>query len=573
MQENWVVMARKDDFSRIAEKFGIDPVIARVIRNRGIVGDEAIEAYLNGGLECLEDPFSLKDMDRAVQILKQKIASGAPIRVIGDYDIDGIMASYILKRGISELGGKADIRIPDRVRDGYGMNVNLIENARSEGIDTVLTCDNGIAAVEAVALAKSYGMTVVITDHHEVMEIPEADAVIDPKRADDSSPNKNLCGAAIAWKLILALGGDREMNMLQYAAFATVGDIVELTGENRIIVKEGIRQLRKTDNPGLATLCDVTGIKPEVITTYHIGFILGPCLNASGRLDSAMRALSLLEAENEHAARRFAEDLKELNDSRKSLTESGLKEAKEVIETKELFRDKVLVVFLPEVHESIAGIIAGRLRETYMRPAFVLTRSKDGAKGSGRSTENYSMFEELKKLKDILIRFGGHPMAAGLTLKEEDVGEFRRRINENCTLTLKELLPKVRIDVPMPISYVTEELIEQIGLLEPFGKGNEKPLFAQKHVYCDHPRLFGAKHNLLKTRVRSMVSGKSESDSSGIGFRPVVEGPELDAICFHNVDELYKRIEENPDVAICYEPEINDYLGQRRIQIVISHFQ
>lgn len=572
MREKWVVMAKRDDFAGIAAKFGIDPVIARVIRNRDIVGDEAIETYLHGGLEKLEDPFLLKDMDRAVRILRAKLREGKKIRIIGDYDIDGIMASYILKRGFRALGAEADIRIPDRVRDGYGLNTSLIEAARQDGIDTIVTCDNGIAATEAVRLARASGMTVIVTDHHEVLELPEADAIVDPRRADDSSPNKNLCGAAIAWKLILALGADRGMDLLEYAAFATVGDIVELTGENRIIVKEGLKRLRRTENIGMRMLCSVTGIDPGVISTYHIGFVLGPCFNASGRLDSAMRALSLLEAENETGARRVAEELKALNDSRKALTESGIREAEAVIGRDGLAGDRILVVYLPEVHESVAGIIAGRLRETYMRPAYVLTRSGDYVKGSGRSTENYSMFEELKKVKDLLVKFGGHTMAAGLTTTEEQIGAFRARLNENCGLSEEDLLPKIRIDVPMPISYVTEELIGQLSLLEPFGKGNERPVFAEKHVYCDHPRLFGAKHNLLRTRVRSLDK-EAEALTGHIGLEALAKGPEFDAICFRNVDELYRRIEENPDVALVYEPEINEYLGQRRIQIVISHFQ
>ena len=570
--EKWIVMTKKADFNAIAEKFGIDPVIARILRNRDIVGDDAIREYLYGGLEYLKDPFALKDMDRAVSVLKEKIRSGAKIRIMGDYDIDGIMASYILKNGITSLGGTADIRIPDRIKDGYGFNEHMVKEAHEDGIDTILTCDNGIAANEPVALAKRLGMTVIITDHHEVMSIPEADAVVDPKRPDDESGSGNLCGAAIAWKLILALGGDREMGMLQYAAFATVGDIVELTGENRIIVKEGLKQLRETDNTGLLALCDVTGVELSKLSVYHIGFVLGPCLNASGRLDTAMRALDLLEASSEKNARVCAEELKELNESRKAMTESGVKEAMDEIRRQGYEDDKVLVVFLPEVHESVTGIIAGRIRETYMRPAIVLTRSGDIVKGSGRSTEAYSMFDELAKAEDLLIRFGGHPMAAGLSIKEEQVDALRERLNANCTMTEEDLVAKVRIDVPMPVSYVTHELIRQISLLEPFGKGNEKPLFAQKHVFFDHPRIFGAKHTLLKARVRSM----NNADNISPGIREMhsfVEGPEIDAICFKDVDLLQRRIEFSPDLSIVYEPEINDYLGQSRLQIVIRYFQ
>ena len=572
MQEKWKLMPKADDCCQIAEHFGIDPVIAQAIRNRGVVGEEAVEKYLHGGISQLEDPFCLKDMDKAVRILKDKIKENALIRVIGDYDIDGIMASYILKRGISELGGRADIRIPNRVRDGYGMNESLIGEAESDGVDTILTCDNGISAHAAVALAREKGMSVIITDHHEVMELPDADAVVDPKREDDNSPNPNLCGAAIAWKLILALGGDPELRMLQYAAFATVGDIVELSGENRILVKEGIRQLRSTDNIGLKALCAASNISAEAISTYHIGFILGPCLNASGRLDSAMRGLELLEAESETAAKRCAEELKELNDSRKGLTESGVREAVDVIREEGLAKDKILVVYLPDVHESIAGIIAGRIREKYMRPAFVLTRAQEGVKGSGRSTENYSMFEELTKVKDLLLKFGGHPMAAGLTLREENLPELRRRLNENCPLSEEDLVPVVHVDALLPVSCVRYHLIEQLEMLEPYGKGNEKPLFADTHVFCDHPRIFGAKHTLLRTRVRSLHSGTA-ANGNAVALQHAVKGPEFDAISFRNVDELNARIAASPDVALVYEAALNDYLGQKRIQLVIHHFR
>ena len=571
-REQWVELKKGADFHRIAEKFGIDPVVARVIRNRDIIGDEAIDEYLNGGIERLKDPFLMKDMDQAVRILKEKIRSGKKIRVIGDYDIDGIMASYILKRGLTELGADADIRIPNRVLDGYGINENLIRVAHGDGIDTIITCDNGISACEQVRLAKTLGMTVVVTDHHEVTEIPEADAVVDPRRPDDLYPNKNLCGAAVAWKLILAMGGDPELDMLQYAAFATVGDIMELTGENRILVKEGLKRLRNTENPGLRALAEVCGISISSLSAYHIGFVLGPCLNASGRLDTAMRASALLEAPGEAAARPIAEELRSLNESRKNMTEYGVRDALKLIETDRLTEDRILVIFLPEAHESIAGIIAGRVRESTGRPAFVLTRTDDGVKGSGRSTEEYSMFEELVKVRDLLLKFGGHPMAAGLSLKEENIPELRARLNRNCTLTKEQLRPKIRVDMELPVHMLTEELIGQLGLLEPFGKGNEKPLFGQRHVFCEHPRMFGVRHNLLKTRVRTITS-PIEKAPVGPGPRIGVTGAYVDAIAFRDVDELEKRIQDNPDLMIAYQPEINEYMGSRRIQIVITHFQ
>ena len=567
-----MLTTKKADFYGIAERFGIDPVIARIIRNRDIIGDEAIEEYLHGGLEKLKDPFVLKDMDRAAELLRKKIAEKKKIRVIGDYDVDGIMSAYILRRGILEAGGNADIRIPNRVYDGYGMNSTMIEAARSDGIDTIVTCDNGISAFEAVSLAKEFGMTVIITDHHEVLEMPDADAVVDPRRTDDASDSGTLCGASVAWKLIRAIGGDPAFDMLQYAAFATICDIVELRGENRIIVKEGLKSLKQTDNKGLLALADACSINLSEIGTYHIGFILGPCLNASGRLDTAMKAMALLESTHEVSARKTADELKALNDSRKAMTEEGVKQAVTSIEEQGAVKDKVLVVFLPDVHESIAGIIAGRIREKYSRPVFILTRAENCVKGSGRSIESYSMFDELVKAGDLLLKYGGHPMAAGLSLEERNVPFLRERLNQNSALTEQDLVPEVRIDVPMPLSYVTEQLISQLDLLEPCGKGNEKPVFAEKNVYCDHVRLFGVRHNLLKMRVRSMTSS-GDADPGRIGFQPAAAGPAHDAVCFRDADELAARIAESPELSIIYEPQINEYMGQRRIQILIRHYE
>lgn len=572
MKEKWTVQMKKADFRRISEEFGIDPVVARVIRNRGIIGDDAIREYLYGGREKIRDPFLLRDMDRAVEILKKKIGSGKRIRIIGDYDIDGVMSSYILKTGIHSLGGTADVRIPDRMKDGYGLNSGLIRAAAADGVDTILTCDNGIAAAGPVELAKENGMTVVITDHHDVASLPPADAVVDPQREDDVSGSENLCGAAVAWKLIRALGGDPEMKMLQYVGFATVGDVMELTGENRILVREGLRQLRETENPGLRALADVCGISLETVTARQIGFVLGPCINACGRLDSADRAGALLEAKDEESARKIAEELRDLNTNRKAMTENGTHDAVRMIEERGMQKDRVLVLFLPGVHESVAGIIAGRIREKYNRPAFVLTRGGESVKGSGRSIPEYQMFTELQKAQDLLIRFGGHPMAAGLTLREENIAELRRRLNENCALTEEMLIPKIRIDVPMPISYVTGKLISELDLLEPFGRGNEKPVFAEKNVRFDHPHLFGANRNYLKARIREVKdSGDRNPEKNGLPAE--TPGPSFDAVAFRNAEELYGRILENPVLSIVYEPEINEYMGVRRIQFVITHFQ
>jgi single-stranded-DNA-specific exonuclease len=552
--EKWFISAKKADFNSIAEKFGIDPVTARLIRNRDIVGDREIEEYLHGDISMLHSPLLMKNMGRAAEILGSKIADGAHIRVIGDYDIDGIMSSYILKRGLSELGASVDLTIPDRIQDGYGVSDSMIRKAHAEGIDTVVTCDNGISASDQVKLAKSLGMTVIVTDHHEVLKAPEADAVVDPKQEGDSYPYKNLCGAAIAWKLIQAMGGKTE-DLLQYAAFATVGDIVDLTGENRIIVKEGLERIRHTDNLGLRKLMAVNGLRPEAVDPYSIGFVLGPCLNASGRLDTAMRAYGLLNARDEAAAERIAGELKSLNDSRKAMTEEGVAQAEKLLAEGGCSKDRIYVLYLPECHESLAGIIAGRIREKYGHPTFVLTDAENGLKGSGRSTEAYSMFEGLVKCADLFTKFGGHPMAAGISLPAENLEPFRKKINETCNLSEEDLVPKVLIDVPMPFSYLTEGLLEEMNLLEPFGKGNPKPVFAMKDVTAENVRVLGAKGNVLKMRLL------------------LPDGRHAEGIAFRNAGELMERIRRNPKIDIVYYPTLNEFNGRKTLQAVITHFR
>lgn len=558
--EKWVVTAKKADFNEIARKFGIDPVIARIIRNRDVIGEDDIRLFLHGSIEDLHDPMLFKDMEKAVRILKEKIASGKRIRIIGDYDIDGIMSSFILKTGFRELGADVDIKIPDRIMDGYGINENLIRKAAEDGIDTIVTCDNGISAGEQIRLAKELGLTVIVTDHHEVMNVPDAaDAVIDQKQKDCPYPFKELCGAAVAWKLVLAMGGDRHKKLLQFVAFATVGDVVDLTGENRILVKEGLKQLRHTENTGLSALAEACRLDLETIDSYHIGFILGPCMNASGRLDTALRACSLLEEKDPIEASRMALELKELNDSRKAMTEKGVEEALALVESNDIRKDKIFVLFLPEVHESLAGIVAGRVREKYNHPVFVLTRSEEGVKGSGRSIEAYKMFDGLVGVAHLLKKFGGHPMAAGLSLDEENIEEFRRQINAQCTLEPDEFICKVVIDVPMPLRYVTEELVQQLELLAPFGKANPRPVFAQKGVMCTNPRIYGANRNVLKTRLSVQSEGP-------YGMTMV------DGIAFRNAEELMERIETGKPLSIVYYPQINEYMGRKNVQIVITRF-
>lgn len=568
--EKWVVTAKKADFQKIGQTFGIDPVIARLIRNRDVEGMENIRSYLYGTLEELPSPWLLKDMKKAVEILKDKIDQKARIRIIGDYDIDGVTATYILLTGFRRLGARVDTYIPDRIKDGYGMHSQLIEKASEDGIDTIITCDNGIAASAEIQQAKEKGMTVIVTDHHEIPYrdtdkgrewiVPEADAVINPKQSDCPYPNKNICGAVVAWKLIWVLyetyGIDRNeiLEFSEPAAVATVGDVMDLQGENRIIVKEGLRRLPTTKNQGFRALIEANGLGGERITAYHVGFVLGPCINASGRLDTAARALRLLCTEDADRAAKEAGDLVALNQSRKAMTEKGREEAEHIIESQGLSSDRVLVVYLPECHESLAGIIAGRLREKYYKPSFVLTKAEKGAKGSGRSIEAYSMYDELVKCSDLLEQFGGHPMAAGLSLAEENIDAFRKRLNEVCTLTEEELVPKVVIDVPMPISYLSRTLTEQLSVLEPFGKGNSKPLFAQKGLRVLNLRIFGKNQNVAKM---CLMDGQGNS---------------VDAVYFGAAKEFEQYVQQKELISVTYYPEINVYQGRERLQAVIRNY-
>ena len=568
--EKWVVMAKKADFQEIGKKFGIDPVIARLIRNRDVEGMDDIRSYLYGTLDDIPSPWLLKDMKKAAEILSAKIDSGAKIRIIGDYDIDGVTATYILLTGLKRLGADVDTYIPDRIKDGYGLHSQLIEKAAVDGIDTIVTCDNGIAASQEIALAKKGGMTVIVTDHHEipyedteqgrVWIIPQADAVINPKQPGCEYPNKNICGAVVAWKLIWSLyetygiGRDEILEFSEAAAVATVGDVMDLQGENRIIVKEGLKRLPHTENQGFQALIEANGLTGERITAYHVGFVLGPCINASGRLDTASRALSLLCTKNWDQAAKAAGDLVALNQSRKAMTEEGRDKAVDLIEQSELSKDRVLVVYLPECHESLAGIIAGRLREKYYKPVFVLTKAENGVKGSGRSIEAYSMYEELVKCSDLLEQFGGHPMAAGLSLKEENVEIFRRRLKDLCTLTEAELTPKITIDVPMPISYLSRELTEQLSVLEPFGKANTKPLFAQKGLRVLNLRILGKNQNVAKMKLM---------DTSGAS---------VDAVYFGQALEFQSYVQKMETISVTYYPEINVYQGRETLQAVIRNY-
>lgn len=568
--ERWVVAAKRADFTAIGKEFGIDPVIARLIRNRDVQDREEIRRYLYGTVEELASPHLMKDVDKAVEILRNKIKEKKRIRIIGDYDIDGVVSTFILIKGLKRVGALADTYIPDRVADGYGIHEHLIERAVNDGIDVIVTCDNGIAAYNEIAMAKEKGITVIITDHHEIpyketeagreLILPPADAIVNPKQPDCNYPEKRLCGAVVALKLVTALYEacgipSKELeDFLELGAIATVGDVMDLQGENRILVKEGLRRLSHTSNKGLSELIRANGLEDGPITAYHVGFVLGPCINASGRLDTAARSLKLLCAETEEEAAKLAGDLTALNQSRKAFTEEGKEEAIRIVEETEIGQDRVLVIYLPDCHESLAGIIAGRIREKYNKPVFVLTKGETMVKGSGRSIESYSMFEELVKCGDLMEQYGGHPMAAGLSIKEENVEEFRRRLNENCTLTEKDLMPKIVIDVPMPVSYINKELVEEISLLEPFGKGNTKPIFAQKGLHVLSSRVLGKNRNVAKFQL---------SDSTGC----VIE-----AVYFGEADEFINEVKNSSSVAVTYYPEINRYQGRETLQIVIRNY-
>lgn len=590
----WMVAAKKADFYAIANQYHITPVLARIIRNRDVVEMADIDKFLSGTRKDLYAPLLLKDMEKAVDILLDKVAKQQHIRIIGDYDIDGVCSTYILYKGLSQCGAIVDTAIPHRMKDGYGLNEHLIQEAYDAGADTVLTCDNGIAAYPQVEFANSLGMTVVVTDHHEVpyeekdgvrhYKVPPAAAVVDPKQQDCPYPFQEICGAVVAYKLVLALAAKQQnktwqqvmesplgLELLEFAAFATIGDVMELRDENRIIVKEGLELIKHTRNLGLAALIRATGTEAARIKPYTIGFVLGPCLNATGRLDTADHALELFCAEDEAQAARIAGNLKAMNDSRKELTLNGVEEAVAQIEEQGLYRDNVLVVYLPDVHESLAGIIAGRIREKYNKPTFVLTDAEEGVKGSGRSIDAFHMFDEMTKCKELFSKYGGHKLAAGVSMPTENVGEFRRRINAGSHLTPEDFEEKVLIDVPMPMSYASLEFVEELEKLEPFGNGNPKPLFAQKDLTFLKGRLLGQNRNVGKYTV---------ADENGNQYEMIYFG---DIPAFHEylyekfgaqaVEEMYHARGRSIILSVVYYPDINEYRGSVSLQMVMKYYR
>ncbi len=589
--ERWVLLRKGADFKRIGEKFHISPRLACLIRNRDIVGDEEVHDYLCGTVADLHDGMLMRDMGKAVALLTEKIECGNKIRVIGDYDIDGVNATYILLEGLEYLGADVDMDIPDRIADGYGLNRSLIERAHDEGVDTIVTCDNGIAAFDEIAYGKSLGMTIVVTDHHEVPYeegdaegrmgrrhiLPPADAVVDPKRPDCDYPFKGLCGAAVAYKLVGALceAMGRDFADLDYlieeVAVATVGDVMDLVGENRIFVKQGLRMLKGTKNLGLKALIACTGLSGKDVTAYHVGFVLGPCLNAGGRLDSAKRALSLLRASSRRDADILAGDLKALNESRKDMTERSVEAAVRQVEETPAKEDYVLVVYLPDCHESLAGIVAGRLRERYYKPVYVLAGAGNKVKGSGRSIDGYHMYEELHKCREILDKFGGHELAAGLSMDRAYVERFRKRINEVCTLKEEDLTEKVCIDMQMPFSCVTEELVRELKLMEPFGKGNAKPVFAEKNVEILRARRIGKKQNMLRMVLRDAYG--SVIDAVYFGDADKFMDDLAGKYGRNKVEMLERGAGENVRISVTYYPGVNEYRGDTALQITVTHYR
>lgn len=570
MNSKWMVYAKKADFKQIASEYGIDQVLARIIRNRDICGSKDIDMYLNGNLNDIHNPHSMKDADKFVDIITKKIEEHKPVRIIGDYDIDGICSIYILFCGLKAAGADVDYVVPHRINDGYGINEHLIDNAINEGIDTIVTCDNGIAAYNQVRYAKDNGITMIVTDHHDVpfeikddkkvYIVPLADAVINPKQADCDYPFKLLCGAGVAYKLISLLydrlGLDKKEleDYIEFMAIATVGDIVDLIDENRIVVKYGLKHIAHTKNTGLRTLIEECQLDINNISSYHIGFVIGPCLNASGRLDTARQAIELMLCKDNEKAHNMAKELIALNNERKSMTEQETQKAIELVENTGLLKDRVLVIYLKDCHESIAGIIAGRIKERYYRPTFVITNAEDGAKGSGRSIEGYNMYEEINKCKNVLTKYGGHPMAAGLSLAISDIDIFRKMLNDNAILTDEDLIPKMWIDVPMPVSYANIRLVNQLKLLEPFGKGNEKPVFADRNLYVKTASVIGKNKNVLRCQLETE------------------DGTYVPAVQFgiNNIDDIPRA---GMRISIIYYPDINTFNGIMSLQIIIKEWK
>ncbi len=581
LRNKWILRAKEADIEAISRKYNISPVVARCMVNRGVLTEEEQDSFMNGTLDSLSSPWLFADMDKAIDIIiaaKERYSDDLKVAVGSDYDCDGIFSAFILKKGFEKAGIENKIFTPDRISEGYGLNTRIVDDAVEFGAQVLITCDNGIAANEAVEYAKEKGLMVIVTDHHEVQEcLPVADAVVDPKREDCDYPFKGLCGAGVTYQLVgalyekLGIGRQVQQELIEYAAIATVADVMELIGENRILVKQGLKKLPHTENVGIRALIRAQGIDNREIKAYHIGFVIGPCFNAAGRIDTVQKSFELLAEEDEDKANQMAGELKDINDKRKSMTEEATDLAYEIMESQGLVEDDVHVVYIPGCHESLVGIVAGRIKERFHHPVIVFTDAEDDlVKGSGRSIEQYHMFEKLMECKDIMVRFGGHKMAAGMTIKKADLGELKARLNANSGLVEDDFVPVLEIDYPLPVQYITEKMIEELDILEPFGTGNPKPVFAEQHFKVLRAAVRGASRNVLSLRVAN-ASGKS-----------------VDAVYFGNITEFEDFIKEewgeselhalyegkinNVDLGLAFYPDINEFRGVKNIQLIIQDF-
>ena len=582
--EKWLLRNRKVDLKAMSEKYKISQLLCKLMVNRDIIDENIINSYINPVYKYLHSPKTMKDVVIAVDIIKRKIQENKKIRIIGDYDVDGIISVFILYTALKKCGANVDYEIPDRIKDGYGINENIVKVAYGEGVDTIITCDNGISAIDQIQYAKDLGLTVIVTDHHDVPFIEEdgvrtflssqADAIINPKQIECEYKFKSICGAGVAFKLMEALyeeiGMDKEecYKLIEFVAIATVCDVVDLIDENRIFVKNGLEMLNNSKNIGINALKKACGLEDKEITAYHLGFVIGPCLNASGRLDSAKKGLELLLMEDDEEAKNLAQEIVDLNDARKNMTKEGVDRAINIIDSTDINNDKILVVYIPDIHESLAGIVAGRVKEQYNKPTIILTKSEEGVKGSARSIEEYNMFEGLLACKELLDKFGGHPMAAGLSLQEDKVDELRIALNNKCELTDEDLTRKIMIDSSLPLEYLNLHLIEELNVLEPFGKGNSKPVFGVRDAKITKAMLLGKDKNVLKLKL--LTNNNITIDAMIFNDLENFESKIIEKYGNEELDNLYNKSNNNIPMDFTFYPSINEWNGNKSIQIVVN---
>lgn len=582
--EKWLLRNKKVDLKAMSEKYKISQLLCKLMVNRDIIDENIINSYINPVYKYLHSPKTMKDVIIAVDIIKRKIQENKKIRIIGDYDVDGIISVFILYTALKKCGANVDYEIPDRIKDGYGINENIVKAAYDEGVDTIITCDNGISAIDQIQYAKDLGLTVIVTDHHDVPFIEEdgvrtflssqADAIINPKQIECEYKFKSICGAGVAFKLMEALyeeiGMDKEecYKLIEFVAIATVCDVVDLIDENRIFVKNGLEMLNNSKNIGINALKKACGLEDKEITAYHLGFVIGPCLNASGRLDSAKKGLELLLMEDDEEAKNLAQEIVDLNDARKNMTKEGVDRAVNIIDSTDINNDKILVVYIPDIHESLAGIVAGRVKEKYNKPTIILTKSEEGVKGSARSIEEYNMFEGLLACKELLDKFGGHPMAAGLSLQEDKVDELRKALNNKCELTDEDLTRKIMIDSSLPLEYLNLHLIEELNVLEPFGKGNSKPVFGVRDAKITKAILLGKDKNVLKLKL--LTNNNITIDAMIFNDLENFESKIIEKYGNEELDNLYNKSNNNIPMDFTFYPSINEWNGNKSIQIVVN---